>query len=185
LDELLEEGFSVEGSGWKTAYGTSINSHPAARRFYSEVAHWASERGWLRLAFLRLNDKALAFDYCLERNKIHYLLKTGYDPTYRRLAPGMIMRYLMLVRAFSSEIAAYDFLGEDYSWKREWSTTLQERMFLHAFAPTLLGSLDRAAFVHGRPVLEHTKGLVRSTVGARGVHMLKRARALARVRRDG
>jgi CelD/BcsL family acetyltransferase involved in cellulose biosynthesis len=29
LDKLLEEGFRVEGSGWKEAEGTSINSSPA------------------------------------------------------------------------------------------------------------------------------------------------------------
>lgn len=182
LDELLEEGFRVEGSGWKTAYGTSIDSDPATRRFYTEVAHWASERGWLKLAFLRLDGRALAFDYCLECNKTHYLIKTGYDPIYRNLAPGMVIRYLMLARAFSEEIDIYDFLGEDSPWKREWSNTLQERIFLHAFAPTPLGSLDRAVFAYGRPASKRVKSLIRTVVGARGVDMLKRGRALARAR---
>jgi hypothetical protein len=62
----LEEGFRVEGSGWKGVYGTSISSHPATRRFFTEVAYWASKCGWLRLAFLCLNDRALDFGYALE-----------------------------------------------------------------------------------------------------------------------
>src|SRR5215212_445860 len=128
LDELLEEGFRVEGSGWKGAYGTSVNSRPALRRFYIKVAHWAVEHDWLRLSFLRLNGRAIAFDYCLEHNDCHYLLKTGYNPAYRKYSPGMILRHLMIARAFSSSIAIYDFCGEDWEWKREWTSTVQERM---------------------------------------------------------
>ena len=50
LGGLLEEGFGVEGSGWKDAEGTSIKAHQATRRFYTEVAGWEAEHGWLRLA---------------------------------------------------------------------------------------------------------------------------------------
>jgi CelD/BcsL family acetyltransferase involved in cellulose biosynthesis len=180
LDELLEEGFRVEGSGWKGDYGTSIDSRPATRRFYTEVARWAAARGWLRLAFLRLDGRALAFDYCLEYDNTHYLLKTGYDPAYRRFAPGMIVRHMMLARAFSEGITIYDFLGlgSDYSWKREWTNTQQERLFLHMFAPTALGFLDRAIFVLDRSALERAKRLARSPViGERGRRLLKRGHA--------
>lgn len=180
LETLLEEGFKVEGSGWKEYYGTSIRSASATHRFYTEVAQWAAERGWLRLAFLRLDGRALAFDYCLEFNKIHYLLKTGYDPAYRRYGPGMIIRYLMLTRAFSGEIVTYDFLGEDSGWKQEWTSTRQKRLFLHMFAPTVPGILDRALFLYGRPVSGGAKDLVRSALGERRLHLLKRGRALVR-----
>ena len=94
LEGLLEEGFGVEGSGWMDAEGASIKAHPARRRFYTEVAQWAAERAWLRLAFLRLDERALAFDYCLEFNRTHYLLKTGYDRVYERFSPGKVLRHL-------------------------------------------------------------------------------------------
>lgn len=182
LSELLEEGFRIEGSGWKEAQGTSINSHPATRQFYTEVAHWASERGWLRLAFLRLDGRALAFDYCLEHNGIHYMLKTGYDPAYQGFSPGRIIRYLMIHRAFSSQISTYDLLGPDYEWKREWATDQQEALILHVFAPTLLGSIDRAAFVHGRPAAKRAKNLASSILGERGNRLLKFGEAMVRAR---
>ena len=173
LDELLEEGFHVEGSGWKGAYGTSINLHPGLHRFYTEVARWAAGRDWLRLAFLRLDGRAIAFDYCLEYNGVHYLLKTGYDTAYAKFSPGMLIRHLMLARAFSEGLAVYDFCGPDFAWKREWSQETQERLFLHAFAPTALGSLDQADFTYVRPTLERAK---RSAFG----DLLKRGRGLAR-----
>jgi len=180
LGELLEEGFRIEGSGWKQARGTSINSHMATRRFYTEVAQWASERGWLRLAFLRLDGQAIAFDFCLECNRIHYLLKTGYDPAYRQFAPGMLIRHLMLTRAFSDEISTYDFLGDSYGWKQEWTHSLQGRYFMRMFASTTLGSLDRAVFVHGRPAAKRVKRLAGSILGAYDNPFLSRGSAMER-----
>lgn len=182
LSELLEDGFRIEGSGWKEAEGTSINSQPSTRRFYTEVARWAAERGWLRLAFLRLDGRVLAFDYCLEHNDIHYLLKTGYDPTYRRFAPGMIIRYLMLARAFSSQTSIYNFLGEYYGWKREWTSAQQATLSLRMFAPTALGLIDRAAVVHGRPAAKRAKSLASSILGERGNRLLRRGRAVVHPR---
>ena len=175
LNELLDEGFLVEELAWKGAQGSSINSSPATRRFYTEVAHWAAGRGWLRLAFLRLDGRALAFDYCLEYNKIHYMMKTGYDPVYARFSPGRILRYLMLARAFSEGLATYDLGGMPEAWKLEWTDTCQERLFLHMFPPTALGGLDREVFVFHRSALEGAKRFVRSpVVGERGRTILKR-----------
>jgi CelD/BcsL family acetyltransferase involved in cellulose biosynthesis len=133
LDELLEEGFRVEGSGWKEAQGTSINARPAVRCFYTEVAHYATELGWLKLAFLRLDGRTLAFDYCLERNKIHYMLKIGYDPAYGKFSPGKVLRYLMLARAFSEGITTYELLGGFEPWKLRWTNAYYELRSLHMF----------------------------------------------------
>jgi len=180
LDELLEEGFRVEGSGWKGDYGTSINARPGLRRFYTEVARWAAERGLLRLAFLRLDGRALAFDYCLEYDNTHYLLKTGYDPAYGNFGPGMILRYMMIERSFSEGISIYDFCGENWAWKGEWTDLMQERSFYRMFAPTAAGSLDRAVFAYGGPASERVMKLARSVLGERGRYLLKRGRGMAR-----
>lgn len=184
LSERLEEGFHIEGSGWKEDRGTSINAHAATRRFYTEVARWAAERGWLRLAFLRLDGRALAFDYCLEHNGTHYLLKTGYDAAYRRFAPGMIIRHMMLARAFQNQTSTYDFLGADYGWKREWTSTQQQRLFLRMFAPTVLGLLDRTAFVYGRPVAKRIKGVASSVLAERGNRLRRRGHPKGHTKTD-
>ena len=182
LKELLEEGFRIEGSGWKESHRTSINTNPALQRFYTEFARWAAERGWLRLAFLRVDDQAIAFDYCFEYNKVHYLQKTGYDPSFGKFAPGVIMRHLMIERAFSAQdIATYDFLGvglgsESGAWKREWADTQQERVSMRMFAPTTLGSLDRIISGSSRTGLEVATNLARKAVpDQRRRRLLRRA----------
>jgi CelD/BcsL family acetyltransferase involved in cellulose biosynthesis len=182
LDKLLEEGFRVEGSGWKDAEGTSINAHPATRSFYTEAARWAAERGFLRLAFLRLDARTLAFNYCLESDRTHYSIKTGYDPTYARFSPGKVLQHLMLARAFSEGLAIYDFGGAVEPYKQQYTDAYRELQSLRMFAPTPLGFLDRKAFEYGRPAYERAKGLAPSILGERGFRLLKRGRALTRAR---
>lgn len=151
LDALLDEGFRIEEAAWKGSEGTAINSDKPTRDFYFAVARWGAAQGWLRLAFLRLDDSNLAFDLSLETADAHYLLKTGYDPTYRKFAPGMLMRYEMLKSAFDGGLSSYEFLGSNNPWKLEWTDKLRERMLLQAFAPSLAGRLDWAAYAHARP----------------------------------
>ena len=176
LHALLEEGFRVEASGWKDAEGTSINARPAARRFYVEVAGWAAERGWLRLAFLRLDGHALAFDFCLECDGIHYLVKTGYDPAHRKFAPGMLLRHMMIARAFAEGLSTYDFLGIPDPYKLEWTSAYQELLTMQMFPPTALGRCNRALFVGGRLASEAARSVARSPhFPEAGLRQLKRA----------
>src|SRR5207244_3612178 len=83
LDALLDEGFAIEGSGWKSTRGTAIASDPAIERFYRRVARWASDDGMLVLAFVRLGGRAIAFDMTIESAGAAYVLKGGFDPDYR------------------------------------------------------------------------------------------------------
>src|SRR5438132_345353 len=91
LSEALEEGFRLEPSGWKGARGTAIVSDPRARAFYTEVARWAAARDTLRLAFLRLDGRALAFEYAIEEAGVHYYVKGGFDRAYAEYAPGKLL----------------------------------------------------------------------------------------------
>jgi CelD/BcsL family acetyltransferase involved in cellulose biosynthesis len=161
LDALLDEGFAIEGSGWKTEAGTAINSFPEARRFYTAVARWAAERGWLRLAFLRLDGRALAFDYCLESGGSFYALKGGYDPDYRRLGPGVVLAHESLARAFADpELQTYEFLGMADSYKLDWTSATRPRLHAQAFSRTPLGVAQYAAWRHGRPLAKRVTARV-------------------------
>jgi len=160
LPALLDEGFAVEAAGWKGEQDKAVSSRPETLTFYRAVAEWAAERGWLRLAFLRLDGRPFAFDFCIEADGIHYLLKTGFDPAYSKFAPGMILRYEMLARAFSTGVRSYEFLGADEPWKLQWTQTTRRRTLFQAFAPTARGRIEWAAFAWGRPVAKRLLAVV-------------------------
>jgi CelD/BcsL family acetyltransferase involved in cellulose biosynthesis len=161
LDELLDEGFRVEAASWKGSRGSAIASQTATSQFYRATARWAAARGWLRLGFLRLDGRPFAFDFCLEANGIHYLLKTGYDPAYREFGPGVMLRYHMLSRAFSVGLRSYEFLGADEPWKLEWTDTVRERSLVQAFSPSPLGRLNWVVVAQGRPLVKRALALAR------------------------
>jgi CelD/BcsL family acetyltransferase involved in cellulose biosynthesis len=152
LDEFLDEGFGVEASSWKGAGGTAIASQESTRSFYHDVAHWAASVGWLRLAFLRLDGRAIAFQFDLECGRTYYSLKIGFDPEYERFSPGKLLAYTMISRAVSSGLARYELLGTDESWKYRWTNTLHERVALRSFAPSAAGRLAWSSHAHVRPL---------------------------------
>jgi CelD/BcsL family acetyltransferase involved in cellulose biosynthesis len=152
LEELLDEGVRLEGAAWKASSGTAIGSDDATLSFYRSVARWAAEAGMLRLAFLRVAGRPVAFDFCLERDGSHYLLKTGFDPAARRLGPGAMIRREMIARAFNEALSSYEFLGKDEPWKLRWAAAARVRMSARAFAPSVAGSLSRLWWTGLRPL---------------------------------
>lgn len=165
LDRLLEEGFRVESSGWKAQRGTAILSSSTTRRFYTALARWASDAGLLRLGFVRLDGRAIAFAFALQDAAAFYLLKGGYDPTHRRFAPGKLMFRSLMARAVASGAQRFELLGAAEPWKLEWTCHCHERILVRSYAPTVLGAADHAAQAaylrYGRPLAKRALARVR------------------------
>lgn len=150
LDELLDEGFRIEASGWKGESGTAIVSRPETERFYRDVAGWAAERGTLVLAFLRLDGRPLAFDMCIEDVGACNVLKGGFDPDFRRFGPGTLLTAASIERAFAIGLSSYELLGSEDEYKLAWTSEVRERVRFQAFPPSLRGRASHIAWTRGR-----------------------------------
>jgi CelD/BcsL family acetyltransferase involved in cellulose biosynthesis len=113
------------------------------------------------MPFLKLEGVSRAFgglvavravDLAVEEGERHYLLKTGYDPAVRHLAPGLLLRLAMLERAFSCGLRSYEFLGTDEPWKLAWTRTVRERVELQAFRPGVAGMVGWGSATYARPL---------------------------------
>jgi CelD/BcsL family acetyltransferase involved in cellulose biosynthesis len=133
LERSLAEFIAIEGSGWKGEAGTAIRSRQALTSFYDEVIHWAAERGELRLAFLRVDGRAIAAHLYLQSFEVLYRFKSGYDEDWSKLAPGMLLTGAMIERAFDEGLTLYDFLGGGESHKLDWLADTRPLVRLHAF----------------------------------------------------
>ena len=167
LDELLSEGFRLEAAGWKTARGTAILSRPETERFYREVARWAAERGWLRLAFLRVDGRPVAFHYAFEDGRVYYPLKGGYDPRYREFSPGKLIIHSTLSRAFWTGLARYEFLGGEAQYKRVWASGSREIVLFQAYAASAAGFAEWTLQAYGRPLAKSGVNALRRLRGGR------------------
>lgn len=145
LDGLLADGFRIEASGWKGRQGTAIVSQPATSAFYNDVAHWAVSEGMLRLAFLRIAGRPVAFEYLLDHRATVYYLKAGYDDLYARWSPSTLrMQHTLHSATTEADTHLFEWLGHDDAYKLEWADGVRERADVRWFAPTVRGGAFRA-----------------------------------------
>lgn len=133
LEAELDDGFRVEASGWKGEAGTAIVSDPATEAFYRDVAARFADRGELRLSRISLDGQTVAFDLCVQRDRRLYLLKTGFDEDFRRLAPGLVMRLSSIEHCFEQGLRSHELLGGESEWKAKFATTTRPHVNLRAY----------------------------------------------------
>jgi CelD/BcsL family acetyltransferase involved in cellulose biosynthesis len=155
LGPALDEGLAIEASSWKGPAGTAILGSAETRAFYAALAARAAERGWLRLEFLSVAGRRIAFDYSLRYARRHFLLKTAYDPAFARYSPYNLLCAQNLAECFEQRLLEFDFLGDAADWKERWAResrahywlfVLPERPLmraLHALKFSLLPRLQR------------------------------------------
>lgn len=143
LEDALDEGFRLEAAAWKGDAGTAILSRPDSRAFYRILARRTAERGWLRLFFLKLDGRRIAFNYALVYRRILYCLKVGYEPELARSSPGNVLFFLALRDAFAQGLREFDFLGDAEPWKLHWTPEARSHHWLYVLRPT-----PRARLVH-------------------------------------
>lgn len=122
VDSLVLEAFAVEEKNWKGRSGTAMASDAAKGAFYKEYARLAAEAGILRLCFLRIDGAPAAMQFAVECDNAFWLLKIGYDETYRRCSPGNLLMRETISYAATKGLAAYEFLGREADWTKLWTT---------------------------------------------------------------
>ena len=167
----LEEAFALERTGWKQQAGTAIASRSQTRRFYTEVAHWAAQRGCLRLIFLRVDERAVAFQLAFQDGRAHLSLKSGFDPTFGAMSPGRLIIHASLEHAFATGLERFEFLGDAEPYKRRWANDAYQRMLFQAFSRAPAGRMLHAAFAYGRPVAKRALTVSRRALAPAAVRV--------------
>jgi len=133
LATRLDEGFELEVRGWKGRGGTAICQASDTLGFYTALAKQAEREGLLRLRFLRLDGKAIAFQFALEDGARYLLLKPTYDEAYRDVGPGHLLMEEVLQDCITRGLQEFDFLGPDMPWKSDWSKEGRPHDWLYLF----------------------------------------------------
>lgn len=155
LAAALEDGFRLEQSGWKGARGTAIAQDAATRGFYTELARNAAYAGRLRLYFLTLDGRPIAFHFGLEHEGRYLLLKPGYDESLGDCSPGQLLMEKVIQDCIGHGLTELDFLGPDMTWKRDWTARVRVHTWLYVFRDTRFGrALCAAKFQWGPRVKE-------------------------------
>jgi CelD/BcsL family acetyltransferase involved in cellulose biosynthesis len=150
----LPTGLALEGSGWKQEEGSAIACDPTLRAFYTEWAALSAERGWLRLHFLSVGGRAIAFDYSLLYGGRLYCLKMGYDPGFASYSAGQLLKHRILEQSFSAGVREYDFLGPMMEAKADWHPSSRRHAWLFLYALGVVARLAHAEKFRLRPAVK-------------------------------
>jgi CelD/BcsL family acetyltransferase involved in cellulose biosynthesis len=154
LTARLAEGLKLEARGWKGRGGTAICQASDTLGFYTALAQQAGSEGQLRLWFLRLDGKAIAFHYGLQDGTHYLLLKPAYDEAYSEVSPGHLLMEEVLRDCIARGLLEFDFLGPGMPWKDDWARTSRPHSWLYLFRG------PRGRMVHGLKF--HLAPMVRS-----------------------
>ncbi|MGH8506878.1 MAG: GNAT family N-acetyltransferase [Stenotrophobium sp.] len=151
--ERLHELFRLEASGWKGRHGGNAVLRKGERqvRFFLDLAAAAAAQGQFRLHRLLCRGELVAAALGLCGAGGFYLVKICYDERYAKYGPGNLVIEAIIQQCQAENRTRFDFTGEDYPYKRDWTPLTLEQAFLYVFRPGLLGgALHRLKFGLGR-----------------------------------
>jgi CelD/BcsL family acetyltransferase involved in cellulose biosynthesis len=154
VDAAVDEFLALEASGWKGARGTAIALDPAVAGFYRSIARDAAARGALALRALLLDGRPIAVHLGLVHRGVYYLPKTAYDEALGSVSPGQLLQREVLAECEARGLAAFDFLGPDMDWKRDWAPSHAPHDWLYVYRPSLAGRAMHSLKHRVRPAVK-------------------------------
>jgi len=122
LQHLLKEAYAVEAESWKADAGTALTTDETQGNFFAHFANAALSERILRIAFMRINGKAVAMQIATEWHMRFWLLKISYDKAYARCSPGQLLMWHTLQHATRDGLLSYELMGITDGWTKQWAS---------------------------------------------------------------
>jgi CelD/BcsL family acetyltransferase involved in cellulose biosynthesis len=133
---FLEEGLSLEGSGWKGGAGTAILSSAQTARFYRDMAAGYARRGELWLSGMWFDGSLVAFDLALNFGGRYWGLKSAYDERERKVSPGLLLARATIEESFRQGLVGFEMLGSSARYKDMFATSHRRHLTVSAYRRT-------------------------------------------------
>lgn len=155
FDALFDEAVAVELRSWKREAGTAIAADRAKESCFRHFFRSACERGTFRIAFMRIDGRAVAMQMALECLDRFWLFKIGFDEEFGRCSPGTLLMLHTIGWAAQRELGAYELLGNVEPWIAEfWTRESHDCVCLRAYPFTAAGAVafagDASAWLRKR-----------------------------------
>jgi CelD/BcsL family acetyltransferase involved in cellulose biosynthesis len=146
FDALFDEAIEVEARSWKLEAGTAIAVDRAKERCFRHYFRSACEEGSFRIAFMRIDGRAVAMQMALECLDRYWLFKIGFDEAFERCSPGTLLMLHTIGWAAERELKAYELLGSLEPWIAQfWTREQHECVWVRAYPFNLRGAAAFAA----------------------------------------
>jgi len=163
LDGSLEEMVRVESSGWKSRTGTAVLVNTGLNRFFRNYTQSATRLGILRFAFLRIDGKSVASQLLVDYGRRYWVLKVGYDESYARCSPGILLMHHVIHNAFEQRREAFELLGANEPWVHIWKPQVHNHELYRRYPLSPLSVIS-----HGLEAADSAIGRVRAIMKKEG-----------------
>ncbi|HEX05256.1 MAG TPA: GNAT family N-acetyltransferase [Bacteroidetes bacterium] len=143
VDEGVKDYGSLESAGWKASTGTAVHPDNAQGRFYSTMLKAFCETGDGLIYRYWYNDRLVATDLCIKRDKTLVILKTTYDESEQVTSPAMLMHYEVFKDIFDQQqIQRIEFYGRIMDWHRKWTNEIRTMYHINHYRWRLLPAVQ-------------------------------------------
>lgn len=110
LRENLKDLFRLHQARKETTSTQSSFAIEAVENFHNDLAKKFQNSGWLRLASLRENGRAIAIGYSFAFGNVFNYYQTGFDPEWEKHSIGSTLILELIENAFKEGFFEFDFL---------------------------------------------------------------------------
>jgi CelD/BcsL family acetyltransferase involved in cellulose biosynthesis len=154
----LADMFAIGERSWQGSEGSAVGSTAANRAFYTGLVHGLGPSGWLRLWFLRLDGRRIAFEFHVAHAGVEFGLKTGYDREFESIGAGTFLDQSIVERLCAEKRwREYDLLGNADFYKRRWTPHARPHRRLLFFGTRGSGRLLSLWNLRLKPVLKQVR----------------------------
>jgi CelD/BcsL family acetyltransferase involved in cellulose biosynthesis len=137
----LEELFELHQRRWTPRGGSDGLGSERLLSFHRELSRVALERGWLRLAVLRLDGQAAAAVYGFQYEGKFYFYQSGFDPRFAKGSVGLVSVGLCIQQALKDGALEFDFLHGGEAYKFQWARAARPLSRWELYPPLLASRL--------------------------------------------
>jgi len=116
----FETFLDVEASGWKRTRGKALRRHPKWMGFFRALSQVDAAGDRCEINTLYADGHCIASEFCVRTGSEYTALKIGYDESYSRVAPGLLLVDHTLQRCCQDPgVLRLNWVGEA-AWERRW-----------------------------------------------------------------
>ena len=128
----------IHGDRWRSLGYPSAFDDGGLLQFHTEVARKFARRGWLRLAFLKVDNQRVAVDFSFSyKNRLYMYQCNAFGPErIMKCSPGSLVKVLSIQRAIGEGVRILDLMRGNEPYKRwEWKATSSSNWMIRGISP--------------------------------------------------
>ena len=134
----------LESLGWKEAAGSAVHLDNPQGNFYVKILEGFGLNSEAIVYRYFYNDRLVATDLCLTRDKVLLILKTTHDESQKGTSPAHLMRHEVIQNAFRTRaISRIEFYGPVQDWHLRWTEDVRTLYHVNYYRSALLPYLHK------------------------------------------